>query len=53
MNKPKTMMQEGVFAREEIGFGRITDSPQEAVDLIVRSLPAAVRGRLQPLTAGT
>jgi hypothetical protein len=45
------MMKEGVFAPEEIGFGRITDSPREAVDLIVRSLPAAVRARLQPLPA--
>jgi len=49
MNQPKTMMQEGVFAREEIGFGRITDSPAEAVELIRRSLPAVVRQRLQPM----
>src|SRR4030095_8877505 len=33
------MMKEGVFARDEIGFGYVTDSPKEAVDLIVRSLP--------------
>ena len=42
------MMKQGVFAREEIGFGRITDSPQEAVDLILRGLPSAVRQRLKP-----
>lgn len=30
----------------ELGFGRITDSPKEAVDLILRSLPGAVRDRL-------
>jgi len=42
------MMREGVFARDEIGFGRITDSPQEAVGLIVRGLPPAVRRRLKP-----
>lgn len=42
------MMKQGVFAQEEIGFGRITDSPREAVDLIVRSLPPAVRERLNP-----
>lgn len=42
------MMREGVFAKEEIGFGRITDSPQEAVELIKRSLPPAVRARLKP-----
>jgi hypothetical protein len=43
------MMKQGVFARDEIGFGHVTDSPWEAVDLIVRSLPAAVRSRLKPL----
>ena len=32
----------------EIGFGRITDSPEEAVDLIVRSLPSDLRTRLKP-----
>ena len=40
------MMKQGVFQQEELGFGRITDSPKEAVELIVRSLPAAVRKRL-------
>jgi len=29
-------------------FGRITDSPQEAVELIVRGLPPAVRKHLKP-----
>jgi uncharacterized protein (TIGR00730 family) len=43
------MMQEGVFAKDEIGFGYVTDSPREAVDLIVRSLPRTVRERLTPL----
>ena len=43
------MMKEGVFARDEIGFGYVTDSPKEAVDLIVRSLPPAVRKRLTPM----
>jgi hypothetical protein len=42
------MMKQGVFAQEEIGFGRITDSPREAVDLIVRGPPAAVKARLRP-----
>lgn len=42
------MMEQGVFAKDEIGFGYVTDSPQEAVELIVRSLPAAVRARLRP-----
>jgi predicted Rossmann-fold nucleotide-binding protein len=43
------MIKEGVFATEEIGFGYVTDSPKEAVDPLVRSLPLAVRKRLQPM----
>jgi uncharacterized protein (TIGR00730 family) len=43
------MMAEGVFDADELGFGRITDSPEEAVDLIERSLPLAVRAQLKPL----
>lgn len=42
------MMSQGVFSPEEVGFGRITDCPEEAVDLIVRSLPPAVRDQLKP-----
>jgi len=42
------MMKEGVFAKDEIGFGYVTDSPGEAVALIVRSLPPALRMRLNP-----
>jgi uncharacterized protein (TIGR00730 family) len=41
------MIKQGVFARDEIGFGRITDSPREAVDLIIRSLPPAVKKSLK------
>ncbi len=43
------MIEQKVFARDEIGFGRITDSPAEAVDLILRSLPGAVRRCLKPI----
>jgi hypothetical protein len=43
------MMRQGVFAKDEIGFGYVTDSPAEAANLIVRSLPAAVRERLKSL----
>ena len=43
------MMKEGVFTKDEIGFGYVTDSPREAVDMIVRSLPGAVRECLNPL----
>jgi len=45
------MVNEGVFARNEIGFARIADSPREAVDLVVRSLPPDVRARLRPIDA--
>ena len=44
------MMKEGVFAKDEIGFGYVTNSPREAVDLIVRSLPSAVRKQLSKLS---
>jgi uncharacterized protein (TIGR00730 family) len=43
------MMTQGVFDPEELGFGRITDSPEEAVDLIARSLPPAVKTQLKPI----
>jgi uncharacterized protein (TIGR00730 family) len=43
------MMKQGVFAKDEIGFGHVTDSPREAVDLIVRSLAPAVRAGLKPV----
>ena len=45
------MIKQGVFAQEELGFGRIPDSPAEAVGLIVRGLPPAVRVRLKPIAA--
>ena len=45
------MIKQGVFAKEEIGFGYVTDSPHKAVDLIVRSLPSALRSQLKPLAA--
>lgn len=43
------MTRQGVFRREEIGFGRITDSPREAVELILASLPPSIRAQLQPI----
>jgi hypothetical protein len=43
------MMEQGVFNADELGFGRITDSPEEAVDLIARSLPTVVRAKLKPV----
>jgi len=42
------LMKHGVFEKEELGFGRITDSPKEAVELILRSLPLDLRKLLKP-----
>jgi hypothetical protein len=42
------VIKQGVFAQEGIGFGRITDSPAEAVDLIVRGVPPSLRTLLKP-----
>ena len=44
-----TEADQGVFDATEVGFGRIVDSPAEAVEMIVRALPASVRERLKPL----
>jgi uncharacterized protein (TIGR00730 family) len=49
-NWGRFMMKQGVFAKDEIGFGKVTDSPEEAVNLIVRGLPLAVTTRLTPAT---
>lgn len=46
------LVKEGVFGRDEIGFGYVTDSPEEAVDLILRSLPKKLKARLNPKGAG-
>ena len=43
------MVDQGVFAAKEVGFGRIVDSPAEAVEMVVRSLPPSVREHLKPL----
>ncbi|MBP7937008.1 MAG: TIGR00730 family Rossman fold protein [Phycisphaerae bacterium] len=52
--KPFTRHQirAGAVGKEELGFVRVTDSPQEAVDLIVRSQPPALRARLKPIASG-
>lgn len=39
----------GAVGKEELGFVRVTDSAKEAVDLILRSQPPALRARLKPL----
>jgi predicted Rossmann-fold nucleotide-binding protein len=43
------MVEQGVFAASEVGFGRIVDSAAEAVEMVVRALPPSVRDQLQPL----
>ena len=46
------MMKAGVFDRDELKFGNITDDPQEAVELILRSMPDEVkRSRFKPKRA--
>ena len=42
------MLKHGVFEKKELGFGRLTDSPKEAIDLIVRSMPVGLRQLLKP-----
>lgn len=37
------LVNHGVFEKSELGFGRVTDSPQEAVELIIRTLPLKLR----------
>jgi uncharacterized protein (TIGR00730 family) len=44
----KHLVSHGVFEQHELGFGRITDTPQEAVNLIVRSMPLELRSLLNP-----
>jgi uncharacterized protein (TIGR00730 family) len=43
------MVEQGVFDAKEVGFGRIVDSPAEAAEMIVRSLPESVREHLRPI----
>ena len=45
------LVNEGVFDADELGFGFITDSPKDAVDRILRSLPDSVKARLEPAAA--
>lgn len=41
------MADKGVFARDEIGFARLVDSPEEAVDSVIRSLPPTLKKELK------
>jgi uncharacterized protein (TIGR00730 family) len=40
------MLREGAISTEDTGFGFVTDSPMQAVQMILQSLPATVTGRL-------
>jgi len=40
----------GTVGEDELGFLQITDSPREAVELVVSALPEPVRAALKPLT---
>jgi len=42
------LLGEGAIGMEDTGFGRITDSPKEAVELVISSLPAELKERLKP-----
>jgi len=45
------MMKAGVFTKEEVRFGHVTDSPKEAVEFILASLPEALRPMPAPQNA--
>lgn len=42
------LLGEGAIGMEDTGFARITDSPKEAVELVVASLPVELKERLKP-----
>ena len=42
------MVDQGVFGSDEVGFARITDSAEDAVESVVRSLPPALLRQLRP-----
>ncbi|HMK28038.1 MAG TPA: TIGR00730 family Rossman fold protein [Terriglobales bacterium] len=42
------MVEQGVFGAAEVGFARITDSADEAVESVIRSLPPALKEHLHP-----
>jgi uncharacterized protein (TIGR00730 family) len=46
----KSMMKEGVFAQDEIGFGCVTDSSEAAVQMILAGLRPEIKARLKART---
>lgn len=51
LNFSRFMTKQGTFSPKELSFARITDSPHEAVELIVASLPPSLRAELKGRTA--
>ena len=47
------MQREGAISEEDTGFGFVTDSPSEAVQMILSSQPAAVAERLAAAKAAS
>lgn len=45
------MAAEGVFTPEEIGFSRIVSTPGEAVEMVMKSLPEALKKELVPVAS--
>lgn len=43
------MVDQGVFDAREVGFGKIVDTASEAVEMVIRSLPATARERLKSI----
>jgi hypothetical protein len=41
------MASQGVFTPDEIGFSRIVDTPEEAVEMVLKSLPENFRSELK------
>lgn len=43
------MAEQGVFSPEEIGFSRIVETPEEAIEMVLSSLPDDFKNALKPL----
>ncbi|HKO75717.1 MAG TPA: LOG family protein, partial [Flavobacterium sp.] len=43
------MAEQGVFSPEEIGFSRIVETPEEAIEMVLSSLPTDFKNSLKPL----
>jgi uncharacterized protein (TIGR00730 family) len=43
------MVDHGVFKADEIGFARVTDSPEEAAELVLASMPPSLKRGLKPV----